>query len=303
MSERVWTVIEILNTARGYLEEKGIENPRGNAESLLCKALGLTRVDLYVQHDRPMEIGQVNEFRELLRRRAKHEPLQLILGSVEFCGVTIDTAPGLLIPRPETEELAEWVIAHLSPLEISQRLRVLDIGTGTGCLALAIANRVKSARVDAVDLDFEAVRCATHNAERNGVADRVRVVLADLFSTRFESVIEPPYDVVVSNPPYVTEQEYQTLAPEVRDHEARHALVGPENGLAFYRRISSLLPTLLKPGGTLAVEIGATQGDAVINLFAEILRPVTLHRDMAGKPRIVTGTLQVVPSSKPIPSS
>jgi release factor glutamine methyltransferase len=302
MSERVWTVIEILNTARGFLAEKKIENPRGDAEALLCKALGMPRIELYLQHDRPLEESQIAVFRELLRRRAKKEPLQLIIGSVEFCGITIETAPGLLIPRPETEGLAEFVIEELKAVSQSDPVRVLDIGTGTGCLAVTIASKVPRTLVDAVDVDFEAVRCATHNAERNHVADRVRAILADVLSPRFESLVAGPYDMIVSNPPYVTEEEYASLAPEIRNHEAKHALVGADNGLIFYRRMADLFPALLKEDGWIAVEIGATQDKDVRSIFAEHIDSLTVRRDLAGLPRIVAGKLQKVHSSKIIPS-
>lgn len=289
MSDRAWTLIEILNTAHRFLDEKGIESPRRNAESLLGKVMGLARIELYVQHDRPLSPKQVAGFRELLRRRARHEPLQLLLGTVEFFGVTLEVTPGLLIPRPETEELAEVVTREILHHSDGSSLRMLDIGTGTGCLAVSIAARVPTIRVDALDADFEAVRCTSRNAMMNGVADRVRTILADLFSERFLTCVAPPYDVVVSNPPYVTEREYAGLAAEVREHEARHALVAGDNGLAFYRRIADLLPALLKPGGLLAVEIGATQGEAVTDILQTTLDAVTVRNDLEGHPRIVAG--------------
>jgi release factor glutamine methyltransferase len=288
MSDRVWTVLEILATAREYLGEKEIENPRGNAEALLGKTLGLPRIELYLQHDRPLTAEQVAGYRELLRRRVKHEPLQLILGTVEFHGVSLTVEPGLLIPRPETEGLVERVIRETAQGGTSP-VRMLDIGTGTGCIAVAIAAALPEAEVDAVDLDFEAVRRTSHNAEQNGVAARVRAIRADLFSDRFESLVTPPYDVVVSNPPYVTAEEYAELSPEVRNHEPRYALVAEENGLKFYRRIANLLPTLLKPGGLLAVEIGSSQNESVSAIFADVLSTSEVHNDLAGLPRVVCG--------------
>jgi len=289
MSERVWTLIEILNTAHHYLEEKGIESARRNAEALLGKAVGLARIDLYVQHDRPLTSAQVAIFRELLRRRAQREPLQLILGTVDFYGVTLEVVPGLLVPRPETEELADYVTSEISSYAEGSPLRMLDIGTGTGCLAVSIAARVPHVEVDAVDSDFEAVRCTNRNAAVNDVEERVHGILSDAFSERFMSCVTPPYDVVVSNPPYVSESEYAALAPEIRGHEARHALIANDNGLAFYKRIAGLLPNLLRPGGLLAVEIGATQGQAVAEILQSNLVSVAVRNDLSGLPRIVTG--------------
>ena len=295
MSERVWTTLEILNTAQRYLQEKGIENPRGNAEQLLGKALGVPRIELYLQHDRPLRESEVTAFRDLLRRRAKHEPLQLILGAVEFCGLKLSVLPGLLIPRPETEELAETIIQSLPH---DRPLRALDIGTGTGCLAVALAAHLPHLNVDAVDLDFDAVRCTQQNAERHHLNDRVRAFTADLFAPRFLQLVRPPYDLVVSNPPYVTAAEHETLAPEVAHFESHKALVGGADGLAFYRRIAELLPTLLKSLGLLAVEIGYAQSAAVTSIFSETLDALVCHNDMSNVPRIITGTLKAEAASK-----
>ena len=297
MSDQVWTLMEILTTAQRYFEEKGIESPRRNAEALLGKVLGLARIDLYLQFDRPLTPPQVAAFREFIRRRAHHEPLQLILGAVEFCGVQLEVTPGLLIPRPETEELADLVAREICSTFDDAPLRMLDIGTGTGCLAIAVAARVPRLHVDAVDVDFEAVRCTNRNAAHNGVAERVRGVLADVFAERFVSSLEPPYDIVVSNPPYIAESEFAALTEEIRDHEPRQALVASENGLAFYRRIAALLPALLKPGGQLAVEIGATQGPAVEEILQTTLTSVIVRNDLSGLPRIVTGKLLLEQSS------
>ena len=289
MSDRVWTVIEILNAAHHYLEEKGIESARRNAEALLGKATGLARIDLYVQHDRPLASAQVSDFRELLKRRVQREPLQLILGTVDFLGVTLEVVPGLLVPRAETEELAEFVTIELRKSGADSTLRMLDIGAGTGCLAVSIAAKIPAVLVDAVDVDYEAVRCTNRNAALNNVEDRVHGILADVFSERFVSAITPPYDAVVSNPPYVSKSEFAGLAPEIKEHESRHALVAEDSGLAFYRRIADLLPALLKPGGLLAVEIGASQGQSIADIFHSSLSPVAIRNDLWGHARIVTG--------------
>jgi release factor glutamine methyltransferase len=289
MNEQSWTVIGILTTTQKFFEEKGIESPRQNAEALLCKVLQLPRIELYLQHDRPLSGEQIRGYRDLVRRRVQREPLQLILGSVEFYGLTLEVSPGLLIPRPETEELVEHVLTSLKQSPASDIVRVLDIGTGTGCIAAAIASSDLRCTVDAVDVDFEAIRCTERNATRYGLMERVHGILADLFSPRFESALQQPYDVVVSNPPYVTEAEYAELAPEVRDHEARRALVAADNGLACFTRIADLLPTLLRPGGLAAFEIGARQDDAVKAILSGILTDITVHADLAGLPRVVSG--------------
>jgi release factor glutamine methyltransferase len=288
MSDRLWTVKEILDTARRYLEEKGIENPRGNTEALLGKALNLPRIELYLQHERPLAEAEISTFRELLRRRTRREPLQLILGSVEFAGANIEVLPGVLIPRPETEELTERMASQLAP-SAGAPLRILDLGTGTGCIAIALAKRFPLLEVDAVDTDYEAVRLTSRNAQANRVGERVRAIRCDLFSPRFLTSVTPPYDAVVSNPPYVTEKEYESLAAEIREHEPKGALTAGEDGLTFYRRLAELLPELLIPNGRLMLEIGATQGAAVRDVFGRLMMDVTVECDSSGHERFVYG--------------
>lgn len=300
MTDRIWTILKILNSARGFLQDKGVENPRGSAEALLGKVLDLPRIQLYVQHERTLETTQISAYRELIRRRALHEPLQLLLGRVDFLNTALEVVPGLLIPRPETEELAQATVEALRGMQPTPR-RLLDIGTGTGCLAVALARELPELIADAVDVDFHAVRCAARNAERNGVAARVRALRADLFAPQFLTDVQPPYDAVISNPPYIAEADYAGLQPEVKNHEPRHALVAERHGLAFYERIAELLPTLLRPGGLLALEIGIGQGEAVRDLFRNAFASLQVNADLSGIPRIVLGiNAQVLSSNIPV---
>jgi len=289
MRPQSWTVVELLNTTSSFLAEKGIESPRRNAELMLGKVLVLPRVELYLQYDRPLKETELAAFRELVRRRSRREPLQQILGVVEFCGLTLDVPPGVLIPRPETEELVAHVVREIRSTPGLTAPRVLDLGCGSGCIAVALAVELPNAQVDAVDVDYEALRCTAKNAERHGVSGRVRTIRADVLDERFIAMVSPPYDVVISNPPYVTDAEYTTLAPEVRDYEPRHALAGGKDGMRFYRRIAELTPTLLRPGGMVALEIGADQSDAVLGLLRGALGNAVVHADMAGLPRIIMG--------------
>jgi release factor glutamine methyltransferase len=288
MTERTWTVIDILNTARQHLEEKQIENPRGSAEALLCRVLNLPRIELYLRHDRPLTAAETDAYRELLRRRVRHEPLQLILGSVEFAGVRIEVRPGVLIPRPETEELVERVAAEIAK-SLEPVRRVLDLGTGSGCIAVALAKRFPAMTVDAVDVDYEALQLAAHNARLNDVGERVRTVLCDMLAPRLFDLVTPPYDAVISNPPYVSERDFNSLAPEIRNHEPKQALTAGEDGLTFYRRIAELLPQLLQPGGILALEIGIGQSKAVTALLGDSVHAIEISRDMSGIPRMLIG--------------
>lgn len=284
------TLIEFLNAAKDYLSAKGVQNPRSDAEALLGKALKLPRLQIFLQHDRPLNPDEISIYRDLIARRGKREPLQLILGCVEFHGVQIIVSPGLLIPRPETEELAEVVIQWAAARR-SNVLRVLDVGTGTGCLAVAVAARTSNAVVDAVDIDVEAVRCATGNAERNNAADRVHVYSADFLSPGFLDIVRPPYDIIMSNPPYVAEKDYLSLAPEVKQFESKHALIAGEDGLMFYRRMAELIPSLLRSDGILAVEVGYNQAEYVAELFSRVLCDIAVMKDLSGVPRIVSGRM------------
>jgi release factor glutamine methyltransferase len=289
MSDRTWTLVEILNTAHHYLEEKGIEAPRRSAEMLLGKVLNLSRMDLYLQHDRPLKDNEVGAFRDFLRRRVKHEPLQYILGTVDFCGLALDVMPGLLIPRPETEEFVQHAAVIVRNFQQQNTVRVLDLGTGTGCIAVALAHQCAMCTVDAVDLDIEALHCTERNAARHGLEPRIHTILGDIFHPEFVKRLNPPYDLMVSNPPYVCDHDYAGLQPEVRNYEASRALLGGPDGLNFYRRMADLLPNLLRAGGALAVEIGLGQRDDIAAIFAPFFPTIHIHPDLADIPRVVTG--------------
>ena len=284
-------LIDLLNLARGYLQEKGVDNPRGDAESLLGKALGLPRIELYLQHDRPLSEDEVTAFRDLLRRRGRREPLQLILGEVEFAGTRLEIVPGLLIPRSETEQLTVWIRDEIRAAVNARAIRVLDIGCGTGCIGVALAASDPRISVDAVDIEFDALRCASRNAVRNQVAGRVHTLHADVMNARFVEHVLPPYDWVVSNPPYIARGDYAGLQPEVRDHEPERALIGGITGIEFYERLAQLLPRLLSAGGRFAFEIGAGQAKAVIACCGDVAPDVRVDRDLAGIPRVVHGQL------------
>ena len=288
MTNRAWTVIGILRESAHYLEEKGVDGARRSAELLLGKVLGLGRIELYLQQDRPVTETELAEFRALVKRRARREPLQYILGRVDFCGLDIEVTPGLLVPRPETEELA--LLAEKELRELSQdRIRILDIGTGTGCLAVFLTARLINAAADAVDIDPLACSCTRRNAARHGVSERVRAIQADFFSEQFVESVEPPYDAVISNPPYIAAEEHRHLMPEVRDFEFPHALVAGADGLIFYRRMAETLPALLRDGGFFSCEIGRGQQSAVREILHPVLPSLQVGEDVTGIPRVVSG--------------
>lgn len=281
------TILDLLKVSADYLARKGVDTPRLDAELLLCRVLDLDRLQLYVQFDRPLAAHERDALRELVRRRAAREPVALILGQKEFRSRVFTVIPGVLIPRPDTELLAERTIEAVASLDDESPL-VVDLGTGTGVLALSIAAET-TARVLALDAAAEAMECVRLNLARLGPADRVGVVQGDWWEAlpeRFAGQV----DVVVSNPPYVAEDEYAGLAPEILRYEPRAALVADGDPLHFYRRTAGGLARWLRPGGRVLVEVGAGQSAAAERILADAgVHDIERHCDLAGIERVVAG--------------
>ncbi len=277
-------LIDLLAATDEFFKTRGIDSPRRNAEALFAKALQLPRIELYLQHDRPLKEHELEQIRELIRRRAKREPLQYLVGEVEFCEARIALTPGLLIPRPETEEMTARLFEKIPP-----NSRILDVGCGTGCISVALAKNLHTCAVIAVDIDPDAVEITKSNAALNGVSGRVSAFVGNMYSLSFSTQIEAPFDVVVSNPPYLRNDELQTLEPEVKYHERPHALAAGVNGYECFVRLAELMPAVLRRGGTFAVEFGIHQEGMVRELFAPLLTEVNIYRDMQGKERFLIG--------------
>ncbi len=283
MAER-WTVLKILQWTAGYFREKGIEEGRREAEILLADLLGLDRVGLYLNYDKPLNPDEQAAFRARVARRARREPVQYILGHTEFWSLPFTVTPEVLIPRPDTEVLVEEALKR-----VSEDCTILDIGLGSGAIAIALAHELPAARVAGIDVSAGALRVAAGNAERNGVAERVDFRQADLAG--FEG---GPFDLVVSNPPYIPEGDLDGLMAEVRDFEPRLALAGGADGLACYRILAERVPPMLREGGWLLVEVGIDQAEAVQQLLrAAGLSEIFCRADYAGVPRVVGGCRKV----------
>ncbi|MDX1420282.1 MAG: peptide chain release factor N(5)-glutamine methyltransferase [Rubricoccaceae bacterium] len=278
----------LLEQTLARLQEAGIEEARRNAEWLLEEGLGASRVEILARPEAPVSTGEALQVEALVARRLRREPLQYVLGHADFFGLRLRVTPAVLIPRPETEEVAEDALRRLDGRETPW---ALDVGTGSGALALALKHRRPDAEVFACDVSEAALAVAADNAERLGLA--VSFVQGDVLDPAFGHDAPPSFDLVVSNPPYVPETERATLAPEVRDHEPAEALFVPgDDPLVFYRTLAARAPDLLKPGGWLVVETHADHGEAVRDLFAGAgLREAALRRDLAGRPRIVSARL------------
>ena len=279
MTER-WTVLKILQWTADYFAGKEIASARLEAELLLAATLDMDRVGLYVNFERPLVSSELAAFREQVQRRAKGEPVQYILGETEFWSLPFTVSPAVLIPRADTEVLVEEALSR-----IEGPVHLLDVGTGSGAIAVAMAHEKPEIQVTALDCSEEALHVARGNAERNGVAERVSCLAGDL------AELPPgPFAMVVSNPPYIPTADCEQLMTEVRDHEPRLALNGGEDGLNAYRQLTSQSGEILLPGGWLLVEVGIGQAEDVVALFeAAGLAEIKSRDDYAGIPRVVAG--------------
>lgn len=283
MTPRVWTVLELLHWTRDHFAARGIEGARLDAECLLAAALGCDRLRLYLDFDKPVEAPERARFRELVRRRADERvPVALLTGTREFWSLAFEVTPDVLVPRPETETLVEWLLGRVPEREAE--LNVLDLGTGSGAIAVALASELPKARVTATDLSPAALAVAARNAEAHGVAGRVRLLEGDAFAP----VAGERFDLVASNPPYVALADEAGLPPELR-HEPRAALFAGPEGTDVLRRLASEVAGHLAPGGFAAFEVGEGQADGVAAwLRAAGLGDVGVVRDASARPRVVT---------------
>ncbi|WP_300158231.1 peptide chain release factor N(5)-glutamine methyltransferase [Solidesulfovibrio sp.] len=284
MEGRAPTVREILGKTEGYLKERGVDAPRLSAQLLLAQALGMDRLGLVLAMDRPLTPEELDAYRPLVARRGKGEPVAYLLGEREFFGFDFKVTPDTLIPRPETELVVERALELFPQGALS---RFADLGTGSGCLAVTLAVKFPRARGLALDKSPGALAVARENAARHGVADRLDFVEAD-----FAALPETAggYELVVSNPPYVSVAEYRECSREVRDFEPSTALVPGETGLEAVPVVARAAFSRLAPGGRLLVEIGWKQGPGASALLAEAgFADVAVRRDLAGCDRVVEG--------------
>lgn len=289
-SKGVTTAGEILQRTRTFFRERGIESAQLDAQLLLAHVIGVERLQLFMQTERPMTAAELAQMRELVRRRARLEPMAYILGSRAFWTIELKTDARALVPRPETERIMEAAV-EWGRQRRSEPLKIVDVGTGTGALALSLATEFAAAQVVALDISEDAMALATENRDALGLSDRVHVLRGDLLGALVRKGSRP--DLIVSNPPYIGEPERDALMADVRDHEPAVALFSGEDGLDLIRVLIPQAAGILAPGGLFAMEFGHRQGRAVVALAKEVFAKVALLHDYAGLDRAVLASHDV----------
>lgn len=291
MTTKRWTILKLLQWTTEYFQKKGIESPRSEAEVLLSHTLGLRRIDLYLRYDQPLDPDELASFREIVRRRVAREPSQYITGRKEFWSMEFEVNPSVLIPRPETELLVEKAVECV--LTRGYR-RVLEIGTGSGAVIVSIVHELPVLEFAvATDVSYEAILVARRNALKHGVEDKINFVVSDLFSAFKGGAL---FDLIVSNPPYISNEEYKTLAPEIRNYEPSIALLGGgPDGTDKIRAILTDGWKYLKVGAMMLIEIGHGQTEGLKRFLGEVSENwmkdgscrINVIRDYSGFDRIL----------------
>jgi release factor glutamine methyltransferase len=253
------TVLELLQATTAYFKKHNIENPRLNAEHLLAHVLGRKRIQLYLEFERQLTERELAPLRDLVKRRGEGEPLQHLLGTVEFCGHVFLCDKRAMVPRPETEELVELLKSKIQ----NPKSEIVDVGTGSGVIALSLAATFPEAQVLAVDISVDALALARENADRLSLSDRVQFLNGRLLEN-----VERVFDLIVANLPYISTQERHTLSREVL-HDPEIALFAGQRGDELVRELIAQAPSRLRPGGMLALEIGLDQSEALLSALAE----------------------------------
>jgi release factor glutamine methyltransferase len=286
---RVWTVRELMKSAMEHLQQNGFEDARLNVELLLAHALHLQRIQLYLHFDKPLTPEELKQFRTLFERRLKREPVQYIIGSTSFMGLHFAVDSRVLIPRPETETLIEQAILFRQRYPDDAQIQILEVGTGSGNIAVSLAKYIKHAHVTAIDISKEALIVAEENARMHSVHSQIQFSLIDIFD-RTEELFQNRFDLLVSNPPYVPQDEWEQLQKEVRDYEPSVAVTDGKDGFQFYHRLAGMIPGLLNPGGGILLEVGFNQAKKVARELNETgIDQLHITNDLQGIPRVVSG--------------
>jgi release factor glutamine methyltransferase len=267
MTQKKWAIQDILHITTQFLKDKDIESPRLCAEVLLSHQLKKSRVELYLTFDQPLTALEVAGYRSLIKRRIKREPLQYITGHQEFWSLDFSVSPAVLIPRPETELLVEEVLKlrEQNLFSDSGQLNILDLGTGSGAIAISLAKEIETAAIWASDISYDALALAENNAQHHNLENRIKFCQGDLWQPFSQSSLV--FDAIITNPPYIKTEAFKTLPPEVRCYEPRVALDGHKNGMHFINRIIEESGRYLKPSGWLLIEMDPNQTEQALYLI------------------------------------
>ena len=284
----VWTNLSLIDWGSKYLSDKGFDDPRLNVELLLCNVLHCERIDLYLKFDNILKASELSRFKELLNRRTKHEPIQYIIGETEFFGLKIVVDRQVFIPRPETEVLVEQILSW-SKKESHNVKRILDIGTGSGNIAISLAKKLEDIHIDSIDISPDALEVAFANIWNHHLEKKISLICANILDLK-NNLTNSSYDVIVSNPPYISKEEFQTLQPEIRNYEPVIACTDRDDGLTFYRVIAGRGKKLLRKDGVIFVEVAYNQSTKVTEILEDNnYRGIELYKDYNGIDRVVKG--------------
>jgi release factor glutamine methyltransferase len=283
-----WTVQKLLNWVTGHFTEKGIDSPRLSAELLLSHVLPLKRIELYTQFDQPVARSHLDQLHDLVRRAGQHEPIAYLIGRTEFYSLGLEVTRDCMIPRPETELLAERAVEFLRTRTGKQF--VCDLCTGCGCIAVAIAKNYPAADIVATDICDAALAVAARNVDKHQLNKRTKLLCGDLFDPIVPQLDVCKFDLIVCNPPYVSAAEYEKLDKNVKDYEPRQALFAGDDGLDTYRRIAEKVDRFLKADAALMLEVGYAQGPAVRELLEQTgaFTEIKVEKDFHDNDRVVT---------------
>jgi release factor glutamine methyltransferase len=282
------TVLESINLSAQYLAQKGIESSRANAELLLANILGCKRLDLYLSFDKPLGKEETEKYREFIRRRSNFEPLQYIVGKVDFYGLELEVNSSVLIPRPETELLVENILNLLSREKEST---ILDIGCGSGNITIVLAMNLASSNFICTDISDDVLKVSKENAEKYFVSGRIKFAMHDILKDDLNNF--PEFDIIVSNPPYVSKENFSSLQKEIRDFEPRLAVTDDSDGYTFFREISRKSFNKLKAEGKLFFEVAQGQSDGVIEIMQKnSFRNITVIKDYQNIDRVIFGEVK-----------
>ena len=246
--KKIWRIIDIINWGEEYFRSKGFENPKQEIEWLLCDLLNYKRIDLYIDFENTISVSELNQLKGWIKRRRTREPLQYITGQTQFYGYHFKVSPDVLIPRPETERVVDVVLHTIGNIT---KLRILEVGSGSGCMAVSIGAEKRNTYILSVDISEDAIDQARKNADLNGTTNVDFIVLDFL-----NELPEGQFDLLVSNPPYIPLDEIGTTMPEIHNHEPQIALTDNRDGLTFYQRVAEVAKELVKPGGWVIMEVG-----------------------------------------------